>query len=72
MDEDPDERGSRVGHVRIEAALFFPELADPRPLLGFETGHDAVDVRLVAASVDALGKRILVDAGEEGVFPRLL
>ncbi len=63
MGENPDERGSRVGHVRIEAAFFFPELADPNTLFGFETSHDAVDVRLVAVSLIALGKGILVDAG---------
>ena len=63
--ENLDERGSRIGHVRIEAAFFFPELADPGTLFGFEPGHDAIDVRLVAASVIAFGKRILVDASEE-------
>ena len=63
--EDFDEGGSRIGHVRIEAALFFPELADPGTLFGFETGHDAVDVRLVAASLIPVGKGGLVNAGEE-------
>ena len=53
--EDPDERRSRIGHVGIEAALFFPKLADPGALFGFEAGHDLVDVRLVAASVVAFG-----------------
>ena len=53
--ENPDERGSRVGHVRIDAAFFSPELADPLALFGFEAGHDLVDVGLVAASVVALG-----------------
>ena len=65
MGENSDERGSRVGHVGIEAALFFPELADPSTLFGFEVGHDLVDVGLVAISVIALGDRVLVDAGEE-------
>ena len=65
MSEDFDERGSRIGHVGTEAALVFPEFADPGELFGLETGHDLVDVRLVAASVVALGKVILVDAGEE-------
>ena len=63
--ENPDEGGSRVGHVRIDAAFFFPELADPRALLGFEAGHYPVDVGLVAASLVVFGKRILVDAGEK-------
>ena len=65
MGENSDERGSRVGHVGIEAALFFPESADPGALFGFEPGHDLVHVSLVAASVIALGDRVLVDAGEE-------
>ena len=63
--ENPDKRGSRVGHVRIEATLSFPELADPGTLLGFESGHDLVDVRLVAASVIIFGDGVLVDAGDE-------
>ena len=65
VSENPHERGSRIGHVRIEAAFFFPKLADPGALLGFEPGHDAIDVRLVVVSVIAFGKRILVDACEE-------
>ena len=65
MGENSDERGSRVGHVGIEAALFFPKLADPGTLFGFETCHDLVHVSLVAASVIALGDRVLVDTGEE-------
>jgi hypothetical protein len=67
VSEDFDERGSRIGHVWIEAAFFFPELADPRALLGFESAHDSIDVLLVAASLVTLRKRVLVDASEEVV-----
>ena len=65
MGEDPDERGSSVGHLRIDTAFLFPELADQGLLFGFETGHDLVDVGLVAVSVVAFGKRIFIDTSEK-------
>mgnify|MGYP007000416631 CR=1 len=55
----------RVGHVRVEAALFFPELADPGTLFGFNTCHNAIDIRLMSASMITVWKVILIYTGEE-------
>ena len=65
MCKNSNEGGTRVWHVRIEPALFFPELADPGTRFGFETGHDLVHVSLVAACEIALGDGVLVDASEK-------
>lgn len=61
VSEDFDEGGPRIGHVWIETAFFLPELTDPRALLGLKAGHDAVNVRLMAASLIAVWKGSLVD-----------
>ena len=58
-----DEGGPGVRHVRIEASLFFPELADPGALVGVESAHYSVDVLLVAASSVAFRKGVPADAG---------
>ena len=65
MGEDSDKRGSRVGHVRVEATFLFPEPANPGTLFGLEACHDAIDVTLVEASLVALRKIVLVDPGQE-------
>ena len=65
ISENFDERGSPIGHVWIENAFFFPEFNDTGTLFGFETGHDLVNVGLVAASLVVVWKGIFVDASQE-------
>ena len=65
MGKNFNEGGSRVGHVGIKSAFFFPELADAGTLFGFKTGHNTIDVRLMSASMIAARKVVLIYAGEE-------
>ena len=65
MGKNFNEGGSRVGHVGIKSAFFFPELADAGALFGFKTGHNTIDVRLMSASMIAARKVVLIYAGEE-------
>ena len=62
MSKNFNEGGSRVWHIRIEPAFFFPELADTGTLFGFKTGNNAIDIGLMSASIITDWKVILVYA----------